>query len=75
MKKYYEYIGSSDRTKSGETAKFWEITLEGKAVSVRFGKLGAGGQNSVKELESEAEAEAYANKKIAEKINSGYLEK
>jgi predicted DNA-binding WGR domain protein len=75
MKKYFEYIGASDRTKTGETAKFWEITVDGTSVSVRFGKLGANGQTSVKELENEAEAEAYANKKIAEKTNSGYQER
>ena len=75
MKKYFEYIGSTDRTQSGETAKFWEITLVGKSVSVRYGKLGVNGQTSVKELASEAEAEAYANKKIAEKTKDGYVEK
>lgn len=75
MKKYFEYVGVSDRTKSGETAKFWEITLDGISVSVRFGKLGTNGQTSVKELQNEAEAEAYASKKIAEKTNSGYQER
>ena len=74
MKKYFEYVGASDRTKSGETAKFWEITIDGTYVSVRFGKLGTSGQTSEKELENEVEAEAYANKKIAEKTNSGYQE-
>jgi predicted DNA-binding WGR domain protein len=75
MKKYFEYIGATDRTKSGETAKFWEITHEGKTVSVRFGKLGANGQTSAKELATEEAAAAYAAKKIAEKTKEGYLEK
>lgn len=75
MKKYFEYIGSTDRTKSGETAKFWEITLDGKTVSVRFGKLGVNGQVSTKELASEEEAKKYADKKIAEKTKEGYTEK
>jgi predicted DNA-binding WGR domain protein len=75
MKKYFEYIGETDRTKTGETAKFWEITLEGKTVSVRFGKLGTNGQGSIKELDSEDSARAYADKKIAEKTKDGYVEK
>jgi len=75
LKKYFEYIGSTDRTKSGETAKFWEITLEGKTVSVRFGKLGVNGQTSSKEFDSEEDAKKYADKKIAEKTKEGYQEK
>ena len=75
MKKYFEYIGATDRTKTGETAKFWEITLSGTTASVRFGKLGSNGQRSEKTLETAAEAEAYAAKKIAEKTKEGYLEK
>lgn len=75
MKKYFEYIGETDRTKTGETAKFWEITLEGKTVSVRFGKLGTNGQGSIKELDSEDAAKAYADKKVAEKTKDGYVEK
>lgn len=75
MKKYFEYIGSTERTKTGETAKFWEITLSGTTVSVRFGKLSGNGQRSEKKLETYADAEAYAAKKIAEKTKEGYLEK
>jgi predicted DNA-binding WGR domain protein len=75
MKKYFEYVGETDRTKTGETAKFWEITLEGKTVIVRYGKLGVNGQISTKELDSEAAAKAYADKKIAEKTKDGYVEK
>ncbi len=75
MKKYFEYIGETDRTKTGETAKFWEITIEGKTVSVRFGKLGTNGQGSIKQLDSEDAARAYADKKMAEKTKDGYVEK
>lgn len=75
MKKYFEYIGATERTKSGETAKFWEISLDGKKVSVRYGKLGVNGQTSVKELASDDEAKSFAEKKIAEKTKDGYVEK
>ena len=59
MKKYFEYIGPTERTKSGETAKFWEITVDRLTVSVRYGKLGASGQVSSKDFESAEEAEKY----------------
>ena len=75
MKKYFEYNGSTDRTKSGETAKFWEITLDGVTVSVRYGKLGVNGQVSSKDFGSAEEAQKYADKKITEKTKEGYLEK
>jgi len=74
MKKYFEYIGPTGRTKTGETAKFWEITLDRLTVSVRYGKLGANGQVSLKDFQSAEEAEKYADKKIAEKTKDGYLE-
>ena len=59
MKKYFEYIGPTERTKSGETAKFWEITVDRLTVSVRYGKLGASGQVSSKDFESAEVAEKY----------------
>jgi predicted DNA-binding WGR domain protein len=74
VKKYFEYIGTTNRTKSGETEKFWEVSLEEKTVSVRYGKIGANGQTSSKDFPSEDEAAKYANKKIAEKTKEGYTE-
>lgn len=75
MKKYFEYIGKSEVNESGTSAKFWEITLDGKSVSIRYGKIGSNGQISAKDFASESEAQAYADKKIAEKTKDGYIEK
>ena len=75
MKKYFEYIGVSEENESGTSAKFWEVTLDGKTVSVRYGKIGSDGQVSVKEFETEEEAQKYADKKVADKLKDGYLEK
>jgi predicted DNA-binding WGR domain protein len=75
MKKYFEYIGVSEENESGTSAKFWEVTLAAKTVSVRYGRIGTDGQVSVKEFATEEEAQKYADKKIADKLKDGYLEK
>ena len=72
---YFEYIGVSEENESGTSAKFWEVTLASKTVSVRYGRIGTDGQVSVKEFATEEEAQKYADKKIADKLKDGYLEK
>ncbi|WP_329792945.1 WGR domain-containing protein [Lentzea sp. DG1S-22] len=54
------------------SAKFWEVGLTGAVATVRFGRLGAAGQTQVKELASEAAAEAHVAKLVAEKEKKGY---
>jgi predicted DNA-binding WGR domain protein len=44
-------------------------------MNVRFGKIGANGQTTVKEFSSTDEANKAAEKLIAEKTKKGYLEK
>ena len=61
--------------RAGPTAKYWEITLVGKKVIVRYGKIGTDGQLSPKEFESKEEAETFVAKKIKEKTKEGYIEK
>ena len=75
MKKYFEYIGVSEENESGTSAKFWEVTLAAKTISVRYGSIGTDGQVSVKEFATEEEAQKYADKKVADKLKDGYLEK
>jgi predicted DNA-binding WGR domain protein len=75
MKKYFEYIGVSEENESGTSAKFWEVTLAAKTVSVRYGRIGTDGQVSIKEFATEEEAQKYADKKVADKLKDGYLEK
>jgi predicted DNA-binding WGR domain protein len=72
---YFELIGDDPKLQSGHTAKYWEITLVGKKVIVRYGKIGTDGQLSPKEFESKEEAEAFVAKKIKEKTKEGYIEK
>ncbi len=67
MKRYFEY---SD----GKSAKFWEIILENTNLAVRFGKIGTGGQTSVKTFDSEEKARKEHDKLIREKTGKGYTE-
>ncbi|SDP15628.1 DUF4132 domain-containing protein [Lentzea jiangxiensis] len=54
------------------SAKFWEVGLTGAVTTVRFGRLGAAGQTRVRELASEAAAEAHVARLVAEKEKKGY---
>ena len=49
MAKRYEY-------KDAKSHKFWEVSVSGKKVTIRYGKLGTDGQTSLKELGTPAEA-------------------
>ena len=56
----------------GTSRKFWAIELDGKAHTVRFGRIGTTGQSQRKEFPTDAEAEASHVKLIAEKVKKGY---
>lgn len=58
----------------GASSKFWEITEEGSAYTVRYGRIGTAGQTQTKAFGGEAEARAAAAKVIAEKTGKGYIE-
>jgi predicted DNA-binding WGR domain protein len=58
----------------GGSSKFWEISVEGASYTVRFGRIGTGGQTQTRTLGGEAEARAAAEKLVAEKTKKGYLE-
>ena len=60
--------------KDAKSNKFWEITVKGKTVTVQYGRLGTNGQTQVKEHATPAEAEAAAEKQVAEKMKKGYQE-
>ena len=58
--------------KDDKSHKFWEITVEGSAYTVRFGKVGTDGQTKTKNLDSGDEAIASAKKQIKAKEKKGY---
>ena len=66
-KRYFEY-------KDAKSNKFWEVSVSGKKVNIRYGKLTTAGQTTLKELSSPAEARAYAEKQAAGKVKKGYKE-
>mgnify|MGYP004006517867 CR=1 FL=1 len=68
-KKYFEYTDAVSN-------KFWEINLKKNQMIITFGRIGI--KNPVSQLrkfDSNEEAKKYAERKIKEKINKGYLEK
>jgi uncharacterized protein (TIGR02996 family) len=56
----------------GGSSKFWEITLDGASHTVRFGKIGTGGQTSKKSFKNPGAARADHDKLVAEKTKKGY---
>jgi predicted DNA-binding WGR domain protein len=58
----------------GGDGKFWEIRVEGKSHTVRFGKTGTDGQTRTKSFADAAAAQKDADKLIAEKTKKGYEE-
>jgi DNA ligase-1 len=67
-KRYFEFV-------EGSSSKFWEISVSGTDVTVRFGRIGANGQTKTKSFGDEASAQAYADELIEEKTAKGYTGK
>ena len=58
----------------GGSSKFWEISLEGSAFTVRFGRIGTNGQTQEKSFPTAEKARAEHDKLVAEKVKKGYVE-
>jgi len=68
----FEFVGT-DSESGASSSKFWEVTVVGADLTVRFGRIGTDGQTKVKSLESPAAAEGEAEKLIGEKTRKGYV--
>jgi predicted DNA-binding WGR domain protein len=66
MNKYFEF-------KDGKSSKFWEISITGKKIITRFGKIGTTGQTSEKSLADAAAAQKEYDRLIREKTQKGYV--
>jgi predicted DNA-binding WGR domain protein len=66
--RYFEFV-------EGTSNKFWEIKLEGTTVRTRYGKIGTGGQTTVKDFDSSEKANKEYDKLVNEKTKKGYEEK
>lgn len=58
----------------GSSAKFWDVDVRGKTLTVKFGRIGTDGQSKAKNFASSAEAELEAGKLVREKTKKGYAE-
>jgi DNA ligase 1 len=65
--RHYEYVG-------GTSSKFWEISVSGCEVTVRYGRIGSAGTSKVKAHVDAQAAQREADKLIAEKTGKGYVE-
>ncbi len=64
-KRYFEFS-------EGSSNKFWEVKLEGNAVITTYGRIGTDGQSTMKEYDSEEQAQKEYDKLIASKVKKGY---
>lgn len=65
--RHFEFIGGSSR-------KFWEVSVDGANLVVRYGRIGSAGQSRTKPCADPAAARAQADRLIAEKLAEGYSE-
>jgi outer membrane protein assembly factor BamB/predicted DNA-binding WGR domain protein len=52
--------------------KFYEVTVKGKELTIRYGRIGDQGQTSASKFPTPEKARAEAEKKIQEKMRKGY---
>ena len=64
------YLELSD----GQSYKFYEVTVNGTAVTIRYGRIGTAGQSSNSTYTTPEKAQAEAIKKINEKLRKGYVQ-
>ena len=72
MKKYLEY-------KDHVSNKFWEINLKGSQVNLTYGRIGIKNPAKIEKKfngkSASEDAKKFAESKIREKVNKGYIEK
>ncbi len=64
------YLELSDE--GGGAHKFYEVTVDGPSMTVRYGRIGGPGQSKTTTFPDETKARATAAKKIGEKVRGGY---
>ncbi|GAA2519427.1 WGR domain-containing protein [Winogradskya humida] len=57
---------------NGSAHKFYEVTVDGTDLTIRYGRIGDRGQTSQKSFTTTDKAKAEAAKKIGEKVRKGY---
>ena len=59
---------------SGNSSKFYQMSVSHCNVDIKYGKIGTGGVQSSKSFSTEEEALAFVRKTAAEKVKKGYSE-
>jgi predicted DNA-binding WGR domain protein len=68
-KRYFEFV-------EGTSSKFWEVWIDGGTkVMTRYGKIGTGGQTTIKDEGTDDKAQKLFDKLVREKTGKGYAEK
>lgn len=70
MRRVYLELSQDD----GVSHKFYEVTVEGTEMTIRYGRIGTNGSKSTKSFASEEAANKEADKKIKAKQRKGYEE-
>ncbi len=60
--------------RSGNSEKFWGICIDGKSLTVRFGRIGTAGQQRTKIFDDARDAERAGETLVREKTAKGYKE-
>lgn len=58
----------------GASAKYWEVSRQGSAITIRYGRIGTQGQTLTKTFDTEDRAQRELEKLLGEKIRKGYQE-
>jgi predicted DNA-binding WGR domain protein len=58
----------------GNSSKFYEITVSGKTVTSKYGRIGTSGQTTEKSFDTTDKAKLFYEKTRAEKLLKGYNE-
>jgi len=72
---YLEFIGEDEQRGVEESAKFWEVTQNGKDLHIHFGRIGTKGQEQDKSFDSAEAATVEMDKLVKSKVKKGYVEK
>jgi predicted DNA-binding WGR domain protein len=56
----------------GSSNKFWDVRIEGTSVVTTYGRIGTDGQSTMKDYDSEEQAQKEYDKLIASKTKKGY---
>ena len=71
---HLEFIGANSDNNSGQSSKFWEMTLSGRHTYVTNGKIGSGGQTQDPVAHADgAAARKFFEKTVKSKLKKGYL--